>query len=268
VQLIVRATGKNLRANYLDEIVVPLALPKDQTDIMTKHLFKDPSDPDANRAAFYVRLPPSSEGGNAAPAFMHIPLPVYEPPTDDPPAGFAHFASACVHASLPVYARILQAALSHDQRLLSEKTWSLAEADSTTPVGSSVPYPNMQTFMPDLSYPIDHFFDVDASSQTGNVDETSGINLFQAHTTRVKVGHVVDTLPSTLDSLCLSLHLQTGSGLAPGSYSWAGLANTYWFIDPASGVGGVFGTQLLPFYDPKMIEARYEWEKLITSTLK
>jgi CubicO group peptidase (beta-lactamase class C family) len=38
-------------------------------------------------------------------------------------------------------------------------------------------------------------------------------------------------------------------GRAPGSIMWAGLANTYYWIDPASQVAGVFATQVLPFFD-------------------
>ena len=39
-------------------------------------------------------------------------------------------------------------------------------------------------------------------------------------------------------------------GRSAGSLSWAGLANSYYWIDRASGTTGVFATQVLPFYDP------------------
>ena len=35
-----------------------------------------------------------------------------------------------------------------------------------------------------------------------------------------------------------------------GSLAWAGVRNTYYWIDPARRVGGVFMTQVLPFADP------------------
>jgi CubicO group peptidase (beta-lactamase class C family) len=41
------------------------------------------------------------------------------------------------------------------------------------------------------------------------------------------------------------------TGRSPGSLCWAGLGNTYYWIDPAKGVGGVFFTQILPFVDVK-----------------
>ena len=35
----------------------------------------------------------------------------------------------------------------------------------------------------------------------------------------------------------------------PGSLTWAGINNTHFFIDPASGVGAMVLMQVLPFYD-------------------
>ncbi len=44
---------------------------------------------------------------------------------------------------------------------------------------------------------------------------------------------------------------ETGpNGRAPGSLAWAGIFNSYYWIDPASGVGGVLMSQLQPFGDP------------------
>ncbi len=39
------------------------------------------------------------------------------------------------------------------------------------------------------------------------------------------------------------------TGRSAGSLAWAGLANTYYWIDPSKNVAGVYATQLLPFYD-------------------
>lgn len=39
-------------------------------------------------------------------------------------------------------------------------------------------------------------------------------------------------------------------GRSAGSLAWAGIFNSYYWIDPASGVGGVFMAQLSPFADP------------------
>ena len=42
-------------------------------------------------------------------------------------------------------------------------------------------------------------------------------------------------------------------GRSAGSLAWAGLANTYYWIDPARGVAGVMLTQILPFADHKTL---------------
>jgi methyl acetate hydrolase len=39
------------------------------------------------------------------------------------------------------------------------------------------------------------------------------------------------------------------TGRSPGSLAWAGLANSYYWIDPVKQVAGVYATQLLPFFD-------------------
>jgi methyl acetate hydrolase len=48
---------------------------------------------------------------------------------------------------------------------------------------------------------------------------------------------------------------QTPEGRSPGSLAWAGLANTYYWIDPARDVTGVILMQVLPFADGKCLEA-------------
>src|ERR1700682_5510897 len=48
---------------------------------------------------------------------------------------------------------------------------------------------------------------------------------------------------------------KTAEGRSPGSLAWAGLANTYYWIDPARDVTGVILMQLLPFGDNKCLEA-------------
>ncbi|NOU03699.1 MAG: beta-lactamase family protein [Novosphingobium sp.] len=43
---------------------------------------------------------------------------------------------------------------------------------------------------------------------------------------------------------------QGPNGRSPGSLAWAGIFNSYYWIDPAKGLGGVFMSQLSPFGDP------------------
>jgi methyl acetate hydrolase len=48
---------------------------------------------------------------------------------------------------------------------------------------------------------------------------------------------------------------RTPEGRSPGSLAWAGLANTYFWIDPSRDVAGVILMQVLPFIDLKCVEA-------------
>lgn len=43
-------------------------------------------------------------------------------------------------------------------------------------------------------------------------------------------------------------------GRRAGSLTWAGIANCYYWADPASGVAGVLFAQVLPFADPRILE--------------
>jgi methyl acetate hydrolase len=54
---------------------------------------------------------------------------------------------------------------------------------------------------------------------------------------------------------------KTPEGRSAGSLAWAGLANTYYWIDPARDVAGVILMQLLPFADGKCLEAFAGFER-------
>jgi methyl acetate hydrolase len=45
-----------------------------------------------------------------------------------------------------------------------------------------------------------------------------------------------------------------------GTGDWAGIFNTYYWIDRAAGVGGLFMTQVLPFYDAQIVETLLAFE--------
>ena len=50
---------------------------------------------------------------------------------------------------------------------------------------------------------------------------------------------------------------------AAGSLAWAGLYNTYFWIDPAAGVAGVLLTQVLPFADPQVLSVFADFEHAV-----
>jgi methyl acetate hydrolase len=44
---------------------------------------------------------------------------------------------------------------------------------------------------------------------------------------------------------------------------WAGLANSFFWIDPVNGIGGALLTQILPFADDKAVDLFYEFETAV-----
>jgi methyl acetate hydrolase len=56
-------------------------------------------------------------------------------------------------------------------------------------------------------------------------------------------------------------------GRSAGSLAWAGLGNTYFWIDPARGVAGVILMQLLPFADAKALDLFDRFEKAVYAAL-
>ncbi len=60
---------------------------------------------------------------------------------------------------------------------------------------------------------------------------------------------------------------QAPTGRSPGSLAWAGLANTYYWIDQKKGVGGVYLSQILPFADVKALPQFYAFEKAVYQSM-
>jgi methyl acetate hydrolase len=74
----------------------------------------------------------------------------------------------------------------------------------------------------------------------------------------------VDLYPDIVKKWGLSFMIntaKTAEGRSAGSLAWAGLANTYFWIDPARNVAGVILMQLLPFADGKALEAFAGFER-------
>ncbi len=74
----------------------------------------------------------------------------------------------------------------------------------------------------------------------------------------------VDLFPDIVKKWGLSFMINTAKtpeGRSAGSLFWAGLGNTYFWIDPARDVTGVILMQLLPFADGKCLEAFAGFER-------
>jgi methyl acetate hydrolase len=57
------------------------------------------------------------------------------------------------------------------------------------------------------------------------------------------------------------------TGRPAGGLMWAGLANSYYWIDHTNGIGGVYATQILPFADKRSLPLYYAFETAVYQNL-
>jgi CubicO group peptidase (beta-lactamase class C family) len=73
-----------------------------------------------------------------------------------------------------------------------------------------------------------------------------------------------DQFPGTPHKWGLSFDINTQPGphgRSAGSISWAGLLNSYFWVDPVRKVAGTLFTQILPFYDPRVVDLYGQFEQ-------
>jgi CubicO group peptidase (beta-lactamase class C family) len=64
--------------------------------------------------------------------------------------------------------------------------------------------------------------------------------------------------------LCYMINVdEASSGRSAGSLAWAGLANTYYWLDPTRRVAGVILTQILPFADAAVLDVFGQFERAV-----
>ena len=76
----------------------------------------------------------------------------------------------------------------------------------------------------------------------------------------------VDTAPGGADKWGLGFLINPErhpGGRQPGSLAWAGIFNTYFWIDPRRGIGGVVMMQYLPFYDVEAVGLLNDFERAV-----
>ena len=56
-------------------------------------------------------------------------------------------------------------------------------------------------------------------------------------------------------------------GRSANSMAWAGIFNTYYWIDSARNVAGLIMTQILPFFDAKVLDLFDRFEKAVYAGL-
>ncbi len=90
-------------------------------------------------------------------------------------------------------------------------------------------------------------------------------------TTNVALSNDCDFFPGMPQKWGLSFLINTqvsAEGRAAGSLCWAGLANSYFWIDPTRRVAGVLATQLLPFFDRDAVDLFRRFERAAYGELR
>jgi CubicO group peptidase (beta-lactamase class C family) len=102
-------------------------------------------------------------------------------------------------------------------------------------------------------------------NQIGDVDVTV------LRTTAPALSNDVDLFPGIACKWGLGhmLTMQTvPGGRSAGSMTWAGLYNTYYWLDPVKRVAAVFLTQVLPFADRRALQIYARFERGVYGALK
>ncbi len=84
------------------------------------------------------------------------------------------------------------------------------------------------------------------------------------------VSHNAEFFPGMPKTWGLTFMINTEpapTGRSAGSLAWAGLANSYYWIDPAKGIGGAYATQILPFVDVKSLPLYLAFETAVYQDL-
>ncbi|RXH19609.1 serine hydrolase domain-containing protein [Bradyrhizobium guangzhouense] len=95
-------------------------------------------------------------------------------------------------------------------------------------------------------------------------NQMGDLNMTKMTTAAPPYTNDVDLYPDQAKKWGLSFMIntaKTAEGRSAGSLAWAGLANTYYWIDPARDVTGVILMQLLPFADAKCLQAFAGFER-------
>lgn len=92
------------------------------------------------------------------------------------------------------------------------------------------------------------------------------LNVDEMKTVTPEASHDADFFPGMAQKWGLSFLINTEPGphgRSAGSLSWAGLANSYYWLDPTRRVSGILMTQVLPFCDPRMMKLYGAFERAV-----
>ena len=96
------------------------------------------------------------------------------------------------------------------------------------------------------------------------------LDVHEMRSVNADLSHSFDQFPHQRHKWGLSfdINLHRGpNGRSAGSISWAGLLNCYYWLDPTRQVIGALFTQMLPFFDPRVVELCGEVERCLYAAL-
>jgi CubicO group peptidase (beta-lactamase class C family) len=88
------------------------------------------------------------------------------------------------------------------------------------------------------------------------VNQIGNLNAHEMRSAQPTFSNSFDQFPTQTHKWGLSFDINTRpgpNGRAAGSISWAGLLNCYFWLDPTTRVTGALFTQILPFYDERVV---------------
>ncbi|GAA6000657.1 hypothetical protein JCM10207_004596 [Rhodosporidiobolus poonsookiae] len=226
---IIRKTGKNLRQAMHDLVLSPLGCKPNTVDAFITPAMR------SHLAAVDTRNP--VDGSFAAlPSAFEIPQ--WE---GEPPEGFLHVADAPLYGKVPAYAEVLRAILvnggSAPASILSPEMWKKATDDDLKLRGLST---SQKPFLCSSNGFLSNTVEQWVQPKEAGVESELGWSMLQT----------------------LVHRQETKSGLKPGTLEWAGIANTFFFVDPSTGVGGVISAQYLPASNA-MLEVRDKFHRWV-----
>jgi len=106
--------------------------------------------------------------------------------------------------------------------------------------------------------------------ETMSVNQMGGNRVQALKTAMPTLSNDAEFFPGMPKTWGLSFMINTEpapTGRSAGSLAWAGLANSYYWIDPAKGIAGAYATQILPFVDEKSLPLFFEFETAVYDSL-
>jgi CubicO group peptidase (beta-lactamase class C family) len=91
--------------------------------------------------------------------------------------------------------------------------------------------------------------------KTTNAQRSNDVDFFPGNPCRWGLGYMISTQPGA-------------NGRSAGSLTWAGIFNTYYWLDPQKRVAGIYLTQILPFADVPAVRVYGDFEKAVYGALQ